>query len=138
VAWIGLGLLAFSMIGAAAELSYRAVVVGQLRALERNVLSRHPEANHEATYHTRFANEVSAPDPSLFGDLVHLIGRRSRGITWGYTTVWITFRRGSEEETFGHAFLWSPRVREFVHFDNWGTSCNRGCPWGRHPNQIGR
>jgi hypothetical protein len=100
--------------------------------------------------------EVESPEPSLFEDLYASSTQRTNQksklnydigcgttLSHGYTFAVFHFERNGQKGS--HAFVWSPRLREFVHSQNWGDCPLATCPWKitpppSHPiaNNLGR
>ena len=133
----------------AADQIYLRAMEQKLCSLERHLLSRHADCSYLGAGYSRFGVDLAAPEFSLFADFNSWATKRAKShsrldydigcgttLSHAYLLAVFHFDRGGSQSS--HAFIWSPRRREFVHHENWGNSCQTGCSWRRDPRCVGR
>lgn len=145
-------LLTVSLWGAgyAANVFYRRAIASQLISLESHLQASHRDCSYLGVEYCRFGVEVPIPDSSILGDFHAWATKRftgssvldyeiGSGTVLSHAYLLAVFNFEHEGIQTSHVFLWSPRRREFVHFQNWGAqSCKSKCSWRRDPECVGR
>src|SRR5579862_110607 len=134
-----LGALAFMT-----QWCYQRRVTRELSMLEQELKVGHSDCRYRGAEYSRFGTEVSSLDQNLFTDINAWIARRwgrnsildhkldydiGCGVTLSHAYSLVAFHFQKDGRDSCHTFVWSPRVGQFVHHQNWGTCSQSGCVW---------
>jgi hypothetical protein len=134
--------IALLLLLIASECAYRFLIWRQCVSLEREVKQRHSGWVYDGARYTRFGNETESLEVSLVADVNAYLRRFTSqpspldtdGCCSSHAYMTVNFSLDDNKQMINHVFIWSPRKFRFVHWANWGASCDEKlCPWIHDP-----